>query len=489
MIAAALLFAAVFTRAMERVSTMDPSHAQTVYDSRAIQLVCDTILAVDYSARPYRIVPGYCELPTVSADGLVYLFRVRAGGAAENVVRTLEDLRRPSEVSPSGWIMNDVDTVKAIDAEQIEIKLKRRLHYFPWLMTMGACSVREANGEGTGPYRLAAWRKNHEMVFVRREGRSVPDGFDEIRYLVIDDVSTQWLMFLKGEIDLLGEISRDNWDAVIAPDGRLDPELEKAGVKLHTMPTLEVLYLGFNMRDKTVGGNRKLRQALNAAFDYPAWERFYNGRVVECTGPIPYGVKGRLDTPFAYSHNLEKAKRLLAEAGYPGGIDPATGRRLVLTLAIGRPNQESREAAELTAAFYAKIGIKLELQFMTWNAYLKAVDEGRVQIFRMGWVGDYPDAQNFLQLFHSANVSPGPNRSHYVNAQYDREYEAALSATDDSTRNRHWRRCQEILREDCPWVFAHHNKASSLVRARVKNYIPSDFPYGSERFYKVGSDK
>ena len=75
------------------------------------------------------------------------------------------------------------------------------------------------------------------------------------------------------------------------------------------------------------------------------------------------------------------------------------------------------------------------------------------------------------------------------NALGDREYEAALSATDDSTRNRHWRRCQEILREDCPWVFAHHNKASSLVRARVKNYIPSDFPYGSERFYKVGSDK
>jgi peptide/nickel transport system substrate-binding protein/oligopeptide transport system substrate-binding protein len=207
--------------------------------------------------------------------------------------------------------------------------------------------------------------------------------------------------------------------------------------------------------------------------------------VVRSDGPVPHGVEGRLDGGFSYAYDLEKARRLMAEAGYPGGIDPRTSRRLTLTLSIGRANQESREAGELTAAFFGKIGVKLELEFMTWDAFLRAVTEGRTQLFRMGWVGDYPDAQNFLQLFHSRNVSPGPNRSSYVNAAFDREYDAALAAASAGERNAHWRRCQEIVREDCPWVFMHYNMSHSLVRPRVGDYVPSDFPYGHERFYRV----
>jgi ABC-type transport system substrate-binding protein len=238
--------------------------------------------------------------------------------------------------------------------------------------------------------------------------------------------------------------------------------------------------------DKTLGTNLKLRQVLNAAFDYPAWEKFYNGRITEANGPVPPGVEGRLETPAPYAYDLEKARRLMVEAGYPGGRDRKTGRRLTLTLSIGRASQESREAGELMAAFYGKIGINLELHFMTWTAFVDAVSQGRVQLFRMGWVGDYPDAQNFLQLFYSANLSPGSNHSAYVNPAFDREYEAALAASDADERNRRWAKCQEIVREDCPWVFTHYNRSYSLVRPRVGNYIPSAFPYGQEVNYVSG---
>ena len=483
---AVLILAAVFTRPMERVSTMDPAMAQSVYDSRAVQLVYETPLTVDYEARPYSLAPGYCELPEVSGDALRYTFKTRSGGAAD-MVRSLERLRDPQTVSPNRWIVKDIDTITAVGEDKVEIKLKRRVHYFPWLMAMAPSAVVLADGDGTGAYRLESWRRNHAMTFTRR----VPDagGFDTIRYLVVDDMSTQWLMFLKGEIDLLGEISRDNWDSVVGAGGKLDPSLVKAGVKMHSMPTLEVMYLGFNMRDPIVGRNRKLRQALNAAFDFPEWAKFYNNRIVRCDGPVPYGVDGRLESAFLYAYDLKKAGRLIAEAGYPGGIDPKTSRRLTLTLSIGRASQESREAGELTAAFFAKIGVKLELQFMTWDAFLRAVVEGRTQLYRMGWVGDYPDAQNFLQLFHSRNLSPGPNRSAYVNAEFDREYDAALAADSALERNHRWRRCQEIVREDCPWVFTHFNMSHSLVAPRVGNYIPSDFPYGHERFYRARENK
>ena len=489
---ASVLVAATFTRTLERVATMDPAMATSVYDSHAVQLVYEPPLEVDYKARPYRLVPCFCELPEVSEDGLTYTFRTLDGrretlGAAD-VVRSLERLRDPKVVSPNGWIMKVVDTVKALDERTVEIRLKSRCHFFPWLMAMSACGVVGPNGEGTGPYVLSHWRKNHEMVFTRRQSNNrtieQSNNFDAIRYLVVDDASTQWLMFLKGELDFLGEISRDNFDSIVNADGSIDPALEKAGVKLHSIPTLEVLYLGINMSDPVLGPNRKLRQALNAAFDYPAWERFYNGRILPCPTPVPPGVEGRLEKPAPYAFDLEKAKRLIAEAGYPGGIDPKTGRRLVLTLSIGRASQESREAGELTAAFYEKIGVKLELAFMTWDAFLKATREGRVQLFRMGWVGDYPDAQNFLQLFYSKNVRPGPNRVAYVNPEFDREYDAALASATVEERNRHWAKCQEIVMEDCPWVFSHVNKAYSLVRPTVRNYVPTDFPYGVEKYYE-----
>ena len=496
---AVLLLSATFTRTMERVSTMDPAQARSMYDSHAVQLVYEPPLEIDYKARPYRLVPCFCELPEVSEDGLVYVLRTRDGrretggegretgdvrlGAAD-LVRALERLRDPEVVSPNGWVMKDVGTVKALDAKSVEIRLKRRCHFFPWLLAMSACGVVGPDGEGTGPYVLSRWRKNHEMTFVRRGARGGANGFDVVRYLVVDDASTQWLMFLKGELDFLGEISRDNFDSVVGADGRLDPALERLGVTLHSIPTMEVLHLGINMKDPVLGPNRKLRQALNAAFDYPAWERFYNGRILPNATPVPPGVEGRLETPFAYAYDLEKAKRLIAEAGYPDGIDPQTGRRLVLTMSIGRASQESREAGELTAAFYEKIGVKLELAYMTWDAFLKAVNDGRVQMFRMGWVGDYPDAQNFLQLFYSKNVSPGPNHAFYANPEFDREYDAALDAKTAAERNAHWMKCQEIVREDCPWVFTHVNKSYSLVRSTVGNYVPTDFPYGTEKYYE-----
>ena len=484
----ALLLAATFTRTLERVSTMDPAMATTAYDARAVQLVYETPLEIDYTARPYKLVPGLCELPEVNADGLTYVFRLRSSvlGAAD-MVRSLERLRDPEVVSPNGWIMKDVETVKALDARTVAIKLKRQCHFFPWLMAMGPTSVRGENGEGSGPYELSRWRKNHEMVFIRRSPHPsslIPHPFDTIRYLVVDDASTQWLMFLKGELDFLESISRDNFDSIVGADGRLDAALEKAGVRLHSIPTLEVMYLGINMKDPVLGPNKKLRQALNAAFNYPAWERFYNGRIVPCPTPVPPGVDGRIEGPAPYAFDLAKAKRLLAEAGYADGIDPKTGRRLVLTLSIGRASQESREAGELTAAFYERIGIRLELDFKTWTAFVDAVNEGRVQLFRMGWVGDYPDAQNFLQLFHSRNVSPGPNHAAYANPAFDREYDAALDAKTVAERNRRWKKCQEIVMEDCPWVFTHVNKAYSLVRPTVKNYVPTCFPYGVEKYYE-----
>ena len=490
---AAVALAAVFTRPMERVATLDPAMGQSVYDSSVAQLIYETVLTVDYEARPYRLAPGVCDLPRISDDGMTYSFNVLAANrdrdalTAHDVVRSLERLRDPALVSPNAWILKSVDTMSADGDTNFVVRLSAKCHFLPWLMAMSPASVTRADGGGTGAYRLDRWRKNHAMEFVRR----VPaqGGFDRVRYLVVDDPSTQWLMFLKGELDLLTEVQKENWDVVISPDGTLSPALSSRGIRLHSIPKMEVMYMGVNMKDPVLGRNKPLRQALNAAFDRDAWVRFLKGRVIAANGPVPPAVPGRFDAPMPYSFDLERAKRLMTLAGYENGIDPATGRRLVLTLSIGRANQESRQAGELVAAFYERIGIKLELSFHTWDAFLKAVNEGRTQLYRMAWVGDYPDAENFLQLFLSANANPGPNHSDYSSPEFDRLYALARDTGDEGERNRIWAKCCEVVCEDCPWVFVHFNKANSLVHGRVGGYVPGDFPYGQERFFTVAEGR
>ena len=517
-----------FRRTIERVASMDPLRAASVCDAAAMTLVYEPPLDVDYYARPYKLRPGLCSMPVISEDRLVYTFTIREGArfhpdpcfganaavgrevTSADMVYSLERLGSKANASSGMWLMADVAKVEAVDGRTVKITLKKPLHVFPWLMAMPYAGVHpheavEMYGTkfgghpvGSGPYRLAEWWRNHRMTFERVSTwrgwnnpedctSRLPDGtpatgavFDRLEFFVVDDESTKWLMFLGGEVDFLGGISNNNWDAVVGPNGELAPDLVARGIRLHGDSTIQVMYAGFNMDDPLLK-NRKLRQALNCAFDFPAWKKFYNNRLEPANGPVPIGVDGRLETPFQYSFNLEKAKKLLAEAGYPGGIDPKTGRRLELSITLGRATQDAREQTELLASFYNRIGIKLDARYMTWDAYLKAVNDGRVSIFFLGWVGDYPDAENFLQLFHSKNVSPGANHGNYRNPEYDKVYDKAMAAKTVAERNEAWRQAQEIVREDCPWLFLHFPKAYTLTRGHLQGYKPTDFPYCIEK--------
>ena len=501
--------ASVYRAPLNPVASMDPLRAASIYDSAVVPHVYETLLEVDYAKRPYALAPAMSSLPEVSGDRLEYVFRLKPGHrfangrevTAEDFAYSLKRLGDVANASSGSWLMKDVESVSAVDAHTLRIRLRKPVHYFPWLMTMaytgavpredverlGAAFGRHACG--SGPYRLAYWRRNHKMRFERNldwpgwtDGSEPnPRPFDVVEYLHVLDPSTKWLMFLGGELDYLGEVARDNWDAVVGRDGKLVPSLAEMGISLNSHQALQVDYIGINMDDPVLGGNRKLRQALNCAFDGEAWRRFSNGASEPADGPLPPGIADRVATPFPYSFNLDKARELLKEAGYENGIDPATGRRLVLTVSVGRPTQDIRESTELLASFFEKAGIVLEARYYTWEAFLQAVRERRAQMFRMGWVGDYPDAQNFMQLFYSPNESPGPNRANYKNPEFDRVYEAAMNAPDEESRGREWARAQEIVREDCPWIFLAFARNFTLLRPGIGNYHPTDFPYGAEK--------
>ncbi len=352
---------------------------------------------------------------------------------------------------------------------------------------------------GTGPYRLVEWKRNSRIEFERNpkwaetDRSEAADGLpmiDRVVNYVIDDATTSWMMFLAGQLDL-SSISPDNWDAVVMPDKSLSSSLADRGIELISSPYTAVYYLGFNWDDPVVGEvsdpeqnerNRKLRQALSCAYEFDQMNRFMNNRLYPVDGPIPSPLAGELKEPSPYRFNLEKARRLLTEAGYPDGIDQKTGRRLEIKIELGSADANTRQATALLADMFQRIGVVLKANYNTWPAFIEKMNRRQAQTFRLAWVADYPDAENFLQLFYSKNESPGPNHSNYRNAEVDRLYEKIRVMPDSPERTAIYEEMARIIVEDAPWIFQFQPMSFAVKHSWIENYVSHDYPYGMGKY-------
>jgi ABC-type transport system substrate-binding protein len=438
-------------------------------------------------------------------------------------VQGLDEFRAASAGSTPTNYDAPVEGLRAPDRYTLEIRLTEPYPQLLWVLAMhyafavpreavefyGAEFVRHP--VGTGPYVLSSWETNYRIEFIRNpkwaetgrielypsegtaearaagllEDAGKPLPFvDRIVQYMVDDPATTWMMFLAGQFSY-SAISRDNWDAVITPDRDLTENLNQQGVQLLSGPTLDLYYLGFNLDDPVVGKNKTLRQALSCAFDPGQLVTYYNGRVTPVYGPLPKPLAGFRPAPTAYSFDLEKARQLLAEAGYPGGIDPATGRRLELTLELGGATADTRQMVELMAGMFDRIGVVLKASYNNWPAFLDKMDRRQAQMFQLGWVADYPDAENFMQLFCSANASPGPNHANYSNPEFDRLYERLRTLQAGPEKDRLCEQMADLVIEDCPWIFLYQPMDFAVVHHWLKNYSLHDFPYTMVKYRRV----
>ena len=425
--------------------------------------------------------------------------------------------------------------LQTLDKYTLQISLTEPYPQLLYILAMHyACAVpREAvefygksfsnHPVGTGPYELVEWRRNSRIEFIRSPkwaetgrveiypttgtpeqeaagllkdaGQPIPF-IDRIVQYVVDDSSTSWMMFLSGQLGS-SVISPDNWDAVITPDKSLNDSLEKRGIELISSPFTAVYYMGFNWDDPVIGAhsdpeqnlrNRKLRQALSCAYEFDQMNQFMNNRLYLIDGPIPTPLAGALDEPSPYRFNLEKARALLVEAGYPEGIDSKTGRRLELSIELGSADTNTRQSMELMADMFQKIGVVLKTNYNTWPAFIEKMNRRQAQLFRLAWVADYPDAENFLQLFYSKNESPGPNHANYRNAEIDRMYEQIRTMQDSPERTAIYEKMARIIVEDAPWVFMYQPMSFALQHSWVENYLPHDYPYGMNKYRRINSE-
>jgi oligopeptide transport system substrate-binding protein len=382
---------------------------------------------------------------------------------------------------------------------------------------------------GTGPFRIARYQKRNRIVLERNPewygaehpewrapaatypsegsagdaekgllaanlvGRALPF-VDRVEMRYEKESIPVFTKFLQGYYDR-SRIPKESFDKAAA-GGALSPEMASLGVELERTVTLGTYYIGFNMVDPVVGSaagerGRKLRQAMSLAIDADEFLRvFLNGRGIPAQSPLPPGLFGYEDgyrNPFR-SVDLERARTLLAEAGYANGIDPATGRALRISFDTGDTSVQARLRYQFLVEAWRRLGLDVEIAATSYNQFQDKVRRGAHQLYFWGWVADYPDPENFLFLLWGPmgqTASGGPNSSNFADPRYDALFEAMKDRPNDATRLETIRAMRALLEVERPWIELFHPEDYALTHGWLHNVKATGLTVPVWKFYDV----
>lgn len=385
---------------------------------------------------------------------------------------------------------------------------------------------------GTGPYVLNENNPNRRMVLRRNPNfhlETYPDAgepsdgahgwlaqagqrlpfIDEVHFMLEKEDIPEWNKFQQGYYDTSG-IAPDGFDQAIRVGPTGQPELtdtmraHDVRLAITTQPSLN--YIGFNMLDPVVGGNdrraRLLRRALSIAFDTEELiSIFGNGRGIPAQGPIPPGIFGFKEAeagvnPLVYDwrqgravrKSLDQARHYLAQAGYPGGRDPASGKPLVLYFDAATTGPDLKSQFSWYRKQFEKLGLELVVRSTDYNRFQEKMHKGDAQIYSWGWNADYPDPENFLFLLYGPNGKvrhQGENASNYANPAYDALFQRMRVLPNGAERQRIIDQMVALVREDSPWIWGFHPQAFTLYHQWVGNAKPNLLARNSLKYRTV----
>ena len=477
----------------KNIPTLDPAFAKSQYTIWPVNQLFNGLVQMD---NQLNVKPAIASSWEISGDGLVYLFHLRqdvyfhdhelfeSGTGrkinSSDVVYSLNRIRDPQTASPGAWIMNWVAEdgegdnyaggLETINDSTLIIRLKQPFPAFLGLLTMPYCSILPEeivnyygkdfgqNPVGTGPFRLKFWKQGEKLIMSKNQkyfekdeiGQSLPylDGIS-IRFIV--DKQSEFLEFLKGNIDFLSGVHPSYKDELLTRSGDLNPFYHDR-FKIFTLPYLNTEYLGILMED--TGGTkdnplliREVRQAINYGFDRDKMIRYLrNGMGTPAeNGFVPLGLPSFSDDLKGYSYDPDKAAILLSQAGFPNGEGLPD-----ITLTT---TSDYLDLCEFIQAQLADTGIRIKLELSTGATFRSMVADSKLDFFRGSWIADYPDAENYFALFYSPNFSPqGPNYTHFKSPEFDSLYEAALRSAEEMDRYRLYRQMDSLVIGEAPVV-------------------------------------
>mgnify|MGYP006267369865 CR=1 FL=1 len=279
----------------------------------------------------------------------------------------------------------------------------------------------------------------------------------------------------------------------------LSKELVERKIQLPTTIQVGFWHYGFNWLDPVVGAgktpemaerNKKLRQAISIAFDFEEYVSiFENSRAQVNHSVVVPGLFGNDAMPFNpvvfepdgsgrfKRKSIEVAKKLLAEAGYPGGVDRETGKALVINYDTQGVGPGAKTRIDWVSKQFAKLNIQLEVRNTDYNRFQDKMRKGSAQFYFWGWLADYPDPENFLFLLYGPNSKTkfgGENSSNFENVQYDHLFEKMKDMENTPERAGIIKQMMQIMQEEAPMLFGWSEEYGGAYHQWVKNGKPSN---------------
>ena len=487
--------------------TMDPALNSAIDASNMIIHLFEPLLSMD---KDNNVIGGMAETWEVSEDGLTYTFHLRDGlkwsdgseFTSEDFVYTFKRMADPMTAAPYGHDLlcmikgydeaenGNVDAlaVSAPDAQTFVVELSYPCVYFDKICAFAALSpvnqvTIEANGESwaidpatyvcNGPMKIKEWVPGSHILMEKNEDYWNAEAVtaDTIKFVLMEDMNAAYSAYKTGEVMFSRDVPTEE-----IPNLRENPEF-------HVAPILGTYYVSLNL-EREYFQDPKVRQALSLALDrqYIA-DTIMQGTYSPAVNFVGPGVSDAeagssfQDTTIAeygeffhvddFEGDLAKAKELLADAGYPNG----EGFPMIeyMTNDAGY----NKALAEYLQSAWGELGINTDIKIIEWASFTPTRRNGDYDIARNGWVYDYDDPSNMLNLFESTN---GNNDGRYNNPEYDALIASARETVDKAEHYSLLHEAEQLLLNDMGMIPIAYNNDFWLQKPELQGTWHS--PYG-----------
>ena len=539
-------------------SSFDPAAVSDVYSRIIIGHIFEGLYAYDPLARPARAKPLVAAaLPEHSEDWRTWTVKIRPGVffqddpafggkprelVAEDFIYAVKRFADPAVRSPSWGVIEQIGIQGLREAREAALASGRPFNYdkpLPGLRALDRHTLRfelaaprprflysitgnevlvpmarevvEAAGEnvgahpvGTGPFRLAEWRRASRIVLERNPGyrervydaEPLPDDaegqallarfrgrrlpmLDRVEVSVIEQPQPRWLSFLNGEADFIERVPAEFIDMAV-PGGQIAPNLRKKGIRAARALGTDVGMTMFNFDDPVVGSDRPeavaLRRAIALGWDLDREIRIQrHGQMIpgqSIVTPGTYGYDPQLRTGMD-EFNLPKARALLDLYGWrdrdgDGWREQPDGSPLTLEYAT-QDDSTSHQAAELWQRTFKQLGLRVTFKIATWPENLKNARNGKLQMWSFGSTATAPDGQEQLERLYG-KAAGGNNTCRWRNAQFDAVYERLLALPDGPERLAGFTEAKRLATAYMPYKIHGHRIVTDLIAPQLQGY-------------------
>lgn len=477
--------------------SMDPAVAYEFTSVLVVNQLYDKLVDIEPPDLT-RVVPAVAESWNVSPDGTLWTFKIRQGirftnGDPLDANAVVYSLRRVLILSKTpAWLLQQFiakpEDIVAVDNYTVAIKLKERVAPDLFLSvlsftTSAIVNPREveahASGNdmgsgwltdhsaGSGPYILVKWDRNSQIVLKANPNywRGKPP-IDTIIIKHVPEPATQRLLLEKGDVDIAFGLTAD-----IVQQLR-----DVKGIRIVEYPVLQLKYIGMNVGNKYLADER-VRQAIKYAIDYDGIIRdILRGGAMKVQTIIPYPLLG-FNPATPYYRDVNKAKQLLAEAGYPSGFD--------IELAYPAGAHPDEEIAQKIQKDLADVGIRVTLRPIAASEMYQRYRQQALQLVLAEWGSDYPDPDNNAKAFGDYRIKQLAWRNMWYDNYSADLAEKAYRETDRATREALYKQLTEYILQHGPYVILYQVVQYVAMRTWVENFIP-DPTFGTYlHLYKV----